>query len=354
MKISFLLPTRNRVDSLKKCIESIENQTRHPDELIIILHEEDVKSREYIENIVTPLNIRWFLTSKGGCSARNLAIEKSSGDILAFTEDDVILEKNYTKNLEKIFHNDEIMIVAGYTFDLVDLTTPALMRRSEIELICQEDDEFYSLIRKEISRIKPDQLSLCVHPYKLKIVSFQRRLRNILKTLILQESPRKGRILCSGYRSEMPDIKHIEGLVPVQWFNGGNYALRKKVLDKHRYNEILELYDYSLGEDLELSAHLSQEYDIFLSKDLRIFHLRAPSGVRVDLQKKYKLYVLLLDRITMINGHKLGFWWSVLGLLMASIILSIISSSNSSQQIKGILEGIRLLKYNKNYSTDYN
>lgn len=76
LKISLVIPTINR-NSLSAVKESIANQSLPPDELIII---EDVDR-------------------KGASWARNQGIEQSTGDLIAFTDDDCVLPSDWLQRL---------------------------------------------------------------------------------------------------------------------------------------------------------------------------------------------------------------------------------------------------------------
>lgn len=143
MKISLIIPTRNRISYLKRCIASIEKQTQKPYELIIIVNMNDSVSKKFIKNYSTNLNLKYFETDGGSCKSRNLAIKNASGDILAFLDDDVILNENYVKNLADTFKDTNINIISGYIFDLGVLTTPWYLHQGELEYIYNHLDEFF-------------------------------------------------------------------------------------------------------------------------------------------------------------------------------------------------------------------
>ena len=108
--ISFAIPTINRPDDLKKAVESIVEQTRLPDELIIVDQSSDNKSKIIVENILKKfpqikLKYIWDSKIKGLVQARQVAQVKSVGSLLLFGEDDIILEKEY-KIYKKVLANN--------------------------------------------------------------------------------------------------------------------------------------------------------------------------------------------------------------------------------------------------------
>lgn len=92
MNITAAITTCNRLRQLKKAVESVENQTLLPDELIIIDDNSCDETQEYCKNLqeISKIPIIYFRNDfRGGSNAcRNLAIERASGEYIAFLDDD--------------------------------------------------------------------------------------------------------------------------------------------------------------------------------------------------------------------------------------------------------------------------
>ena len=339
MDVSVIIPTRERIHFLQKCIDSLQLQTKKPEEIVIIIHKDDDETKKFIQNLNTNLFIRYFETDGGSCKGRNLGIEKSKRDILVFVEDDVILEKTYIEKLNNIFKKECIDVLAGYTFDIVDLTSKWFIRKGEIEYIRQnKDDEFVKLITNEILKVSSDK-SLITNR-KLIFYNILKYLRDLMKIIILQEGFAKGKILASGYRSQMPDINQFSGLKKVEWVNGGNFAIRKNIIEKYRFNEDMETLPYVLGEDLELSARIGKEHEIYLNSDHKLLHLRSPLGVKINQRQRFMSMVTNFYRIANIRGNKFAYWWSIIGLTISRIVLLPFSFKTAVSELKGIKDGI--------------
>jgi GT2 family glycosyltransferase len=306
---------------------------------VIIIHEDDEETNKFIKNLNTNLFIRYFKTDGGSCKGRNLGIEKSKGDILVFIEDDVILEKTYIEKLNNIFKKESIDVLAGYTFDIVDLTSPLLIRKGEFDYIKEnKENKFFKLIIDEISRTSSDDL--LNNNKKLLLYTLSKFLRDFLKIIIIQEGIKKGKILASGYRSQMPDINEFNGLIKVEWVNGGNFAIKKDIILKYKFNENMETLPYVLGEDLELSARIGKEHEIYLSSDLKLLHLRSPLGVKINQRQRFMSMVTNFYRIANLRGNKFAYWWSVIGLTISRIVLLPFSFKTAVSELKGIKDGI--------------
>lgn len=124
MKVSCIIITHNRVDLLKRAVNSVLNQTYKNIELFVVDDASDDSTEEYgnklNKNGVNYIRIE-KKDSKGGNYARNLGIERSTGEYIAFLDDDdywlqdkIEKQVNYAKS-----HPDIGMIYGGllYEFD---------------------------------------------------------------------------------------------------------------------------------------------------------------------------------------------------------------------------------------------
>ena len=101
MVLSIIICTYNRLDFLKKCIDSILKQisTNNDIEIVVIDNNCNDGTKEYI-NSLNSTYINYFLETKQGLShARNKGIEVSKGDFLAFVDDDATIDEKWLKSL---------------------------------------------------------------------------------------------------------------------------------------------------------------------------------------------------------------------------------------------------------------
>lgn len=118
--ISVIIPTYNRKNKLKDCLDSLFAQD-YPDEKvewIVVDDGSDDKIHEMVNTLraVKP-NLKYFAQlRKGPAKARNLGVEVSLGDIIAFVDDDCVVDKSWVK-LMVDFHqkNKYIAAVGGET-----------------------------------------------------------------------------------------------------------------------------------------------------------------------------------------------------------------------------------------------
>jgi len=121
--VSVILPTCNRAGLLQRCLRSLTAQDFPQDhfEIIIVDDGSTDGTREDVKKIMQGIDrpvIRYIYQSRGGPgAARNAGIRDAHGDILAFTEDDVVVEKDWLRNALPYFEDKTIGGVEGLTLE---------------------------------------------------------------------------------------------------------------------------------------------------------------------------------------------------------------------------------------------
>lgn len=128
MKISVVIATYNRKESLRATLHALEKQ-RFPkaDFEVCVVSDgstdgTDKMLAEYQHTGV--LNLHFFSQeNKGPAAARNLAIRSASGEIIAFTDDDCLPNENWLAIIDATFHTQAIVALQGRTYtDSADIT----------------------------------------------------------------------------------------------------------------------------------------------------------------------------------------------------------------------------------------
>ena len=117
--VSVVIPTYNRKAALKECIDSLITQS-YPEYEIIIVDDgsTDGTTRllgEYSRN--NPMVKYFHQENRGPGAARNLGIKNSKGDIICFTDDDCIADKDLIKNLVEVYTDKNVGGVGGKVSD---------------------------------------------------------------------------------------------------------------------------------------------------------------------------------------------------------------------------------------------
>lgn len=107
--VSVVIPTYNRPDYLERLLKSIQRQTIHVDEIIIVNdHSKNKCEYENVINSFKDMNIIYIYNREnyGAPMCRNIGIQKASYDLLALTDDDDEWEQTKTEKQVKFFSNN--------------------------------------------------------------------------------------------------------------------------------------------------------------------------------------------------------------------------------------------------------
>ena len=120
--VSVIIATYNRSNLLEKCLLSILDQTYPHDlfEVIVVDDGSNDDTREIVQNLIKTVEypkIHYlYQQNSGPGAARNMGINNSKGEIIAFADDDVTVDKNWIKNALPYFSDDNIAGVEGTTY----------------------------------------------------------------------------------------------------------------------------------------------------------------------------------------------------------------------------------------------
>lgn len=114
IKISVVIPTKNRPDDLFAAVSSIASQSRLPDELCIVDQSRDERSKLKVDKALSrskiPTQYIHDTSILGLVEAKSVSVKKVSGDLICFLEDDIVLEKNYLVEIERGFIENSSML----------------------------------------------------------------------------------------------------------------------------------------------------------------------------------------------------------------------------------------------------
>ena len=119
MKVSILICTRNRAASLARTLQSLLaldwNQS-YEREIVIVDNGSTDDTRATIEQFIErhPSLMRYVYEARTGLSiARNTALRHSDGEIVAFTDDDVLVAPDWCDELHREFAADSQLCILG-------------------------------------------------------------------------------------------------------------------------------------------------------------------------------------------------------------------------------------------------
>ena len=110
-KISVVICTKDRAAYLRQCLSSLMKVSYSNFEVIVVDNKSEDKS---IQRIVNEFEYKYVREDNLGLNfARNRGIKESSGDIIAYIDDDADASKNWLKQISIAFDNPDVMAVTG-------------------------------------------------------------------------------------------------------------------------------------------------------------------------------------------------------------------------------------------------
>lgn len=142
--VSIVVPTCNRPDDLRRCLESLAaQQTRHHLDIVVVDNRPgDARTKDVVAGFP---QVRLVEEHRPGLSyARNAGILAAAGSIVVATDDDVTAPAGWIEKLVEPFARPEVMAVAGHV----------LPRELETEAQCRF--EAYGGLGKGFARFEAD------------------------------------------------------------------------------------------------------------------------------------------------------------------------------------------------------
>ena len=109
MKLSVVIVTYGRPDDCREAVESLIHMDKLPDEIVVV-DDHPTKHFKYSHPLV---NIIQTSEEKGLSGCRNIGVMNSGGDIIAFLDDDVIVDRGWAENVINCFRDEKLGIVFG-------------------------------------------------------------------------------------------------------------------------------------------------------------------------------------------------------------------------------------------------
>ncbi len=273
-----IIPTMNRPQELRSCLDSLLKQTRLPEQIIIVddgqEDEADLRAR------LAPYPGEFIYHRKqenpGSARSKNLGTALATTDVVCFLDDDVVLEPEYLAELMRVHEEDTEGVVGGVGGVITDF------RLSRLECAY---DTLRGRPRWGHGRVFPNGLGECNY--------------NVVR------EPRA-----------------------VEWLSTCACSYRRHIAEQFPFYEGFS--QYSLYEDLEMSYRVSRQWRLIVTPKARLSHHPGPhSRYAKPDQFAYQQIVNLWYHFARNMPHRplnyLAFGWMLSFMLVADIVLLVFS-----------------------------
>lgn len=292
--LSVIIPTKNRANALRDTLPTLLNQTAPASEILIVDQSDTDETRTLVnDSELASASLRERapkfiyicepnLTCAG--AARNVAIDRASGGILVFLDDDVLLEPDFLQQLLGAYQQQPNL--GGVSGVITNYPKPSTKQRW-------------------ITRI------FWTGPFR---DDRQEIYRN-----------------CDALRNAAP--------FPTRKFGAGLMSITREALGDIRFHPTYR----GSGEDVDVSWRVSEHHPLVISPRARLVHVRTGEGptrlhwLAADMQGSYFQYRRLWKGGL---GNWLSFAWLHIGYATLALLSSI--RQGSTQPLRAFREGLRL------------
>ena len=252
MKFSLIICTYQRPKPLLQLLQSVQEQTLYPDEILIIDGSTNDATERMIAN-TSFLNLNYFLVPKeerGLTKQRNFGIARVSkdNDVVCFLDDDTVLSADYFEQLLSTYQKyPDALGVGGYIHNETKWESIGTIYKPQIDEFCfdgwKRKDGSRFVLRKKLgldSDCPPGFSSLYSH----------------------------GRSV--GFLPPSGKIYEVEQLM------GGVSSFQKKVFETHQFSTYFE--GYGLYEDADFCLRVAKTGKLYLNTAAKLNHYHAASG----------------------------------------------------------------------------
>ncbi|OPA80162.1 hypothetical protein BVG16_05295 [Paenibacillus selenitireducens] len=110
---SIVIPTFNKVDLLRQCLESIRQYTDVPYEIIVVDNASTDGTREYLKSLGRGIRYQIEDFNRGFAGAVNKGLMMAHGKTIVLLNNDIIVTKNWLSNMLACLHSDSNIGLVG-------------------------------------------------------------------------------------------------------------------------------------------------------------------------------------------------------------------------------------------------
>jgi GT2 family glycosyltransferase len=115
--ISIVVLNWNGKEITEECLNSIKKQTFKDYEIILVDNNSTDGSSEYLKKRFPKINLIQNKENYGYAKGNNIGIKKAKGDYVLILNNDIILDKNFLKELDKHKNKADILGAKNYFYD---------------------------------------------------------------------------------------------------------------------------------------------------------------------------------------------------------------------------------------------
>lgn len=117
MRVSVVIPTHSNYDDCVEAVSSVLKQKYGNMEILVIVDNNDILYKKLTDTFrhVSPNKLKFILTPRPTTlsESRNIGAKEATGDVVVFTDDDIIADEYWIKNIVKVYKKYKPVGVSG-------------------------------------------------------------------------------------------------------------------------------------------------------------------------------------------------------------------------------------------------
>ncbi|HEU0014807.1 MAG TPA: glycosyltransferase family 2 protein [Longimicrobium sp.] len=296
MKLSVVVPTRNRPESLHRLLDTLARQELLPDEVIVVDASDAVEAQGELARRYPGLNLRHLPSEPSVCVQRNIGVRAARGEYVFLCDDDMEVPEDYVSRL--VTHLDAHPDVAAASGIVVD-RSPAGEGRTEFPVPSLGDLCFRFLFQLPIwGGVDGIRTGIAGKlPYALLKRYYTRRDNGLS---------------AAGW----PVITSFGGSsFRTRVWSLGASIIRRDALGQNPYDEVLD--QHGIGDNYDASLKLPGHRPIAVLAEARVYHHKAAENRLASSQAYFRrtlaLHYFLVKHPSFSRWNRLLFVWSLVG-----------------------------------------
>lgn len=308
MKFSIIIATCNRPRNIVVVLKSILRQVTLPKEVIIVDQSDYLTTKILVDEIRSDFSRRKIKLKyihskeKSSAGARNLGLRYASGQIVFFLDDDIILDKDYTKEILDVYkENSDAIGVQG------------------------------------INVMHPLFVTPTWDPFHAKKPSLVRHIINSAWKVFFLSHTQKNKWVVLPSVSDVFPIP-LTKVISSQRLEGCT-SYKHEVFQRFLFDEKLKRWSFLEDFDLSYQVYNSKVGKLYVTPHARLLHKRSetrlPEKTEIFIMTVYRTYIFYKDiEQTVLN--QLIFIWSMIGSLFKALGHSMIAKTSKEVRWKPI------------------
>ncbi len=254
MQTSFttVIVTRNRPDALALALPLHLNQSRHPDQLLIVDSSDDPSMNQQLVHELSansPFPIIHQTAPKGISVQRNIGLDQVKSEVVFMPDDDSLLHPQTLDRMMRIYDLDTEGRIGGVCGIETRTPPPGTLEVRPTVYRKRRSDKLKGLITPRINRFENRH--------------FPDPMKHAARRLMAAQ--------------KYPAWMASERAVPVEWMTGFRMSFRTPALAAVRFNELLGRY--SLFEDVDAGLGVLANGQLLVgAEDAPVYHHRSPEN----------------------------------------------------------------------------